>query len=434
GRPPISKFIMSSEGSVVYKTLGLPDAASVKETFATVKTLIAEKKAISVWSVANGGVAEGVFKMALGNRVGARLENISDEELFSPVYGAFVMELDGDEFPSNVRIIGETLTDFEIDCCGVKLDLAKLEEKWNGVLEPIFKQKTSYAPAPEAVKYNGGCELLLNRKSPKIAKPRVLIPVFPGTNCEYDTAAAFEKYGAESRIFVIKNLSAADIEESVGEFAKLIEQTQMIALPGGFSGGDEPEGSAKFINAFFRNPKIAENVENMLHKRDGLMIGICNGFQALIKLGLVPFGHIVELTADSPTLTYNEIGRHQSQLVYTKICTDKSPWLANCKVGDVHAIPISHGEGRFAASGEVLRKLIDNGQILTQYVDLKGNPTMDTMFNPNGSMCAVEGIISPDGRVLGKMGHTERLTEFVAKNVDGDKEQLLFKSGVEYFL
>ncbi len=261
----------------------------------------------------------------------------------------------------------------------------------------------------------------------------MLIPVFPGTNCEYDTAKAFEKYGAKAEIFVIKNLSAADIEESVNAFAKLIEQTQMISLPGGFSGGDEPEGSAKFINAFFRNPKIMEEVENMLHKRDGLMIGICNGFQALIKLGLVPFGHIVPLTEESPTLTYNEIGRHQSQLVYTKICTDKSPWLANCKVGDIHAIPISHGEGRFAAHGDVLRKLIDNGQVITQYVDLKGNPTMDAMFNPNGSMCAVEGIISPDGRVLGKMGHTERLTDSVAKNVDGNKEQLLFKSGVEYF-
>ncbi len=418
-----------------YDKNGLPDFTSVKEVFKTVERLIKNGKALSVWSVANGGLAEGLFKMGLGNKIGANIiEDLSDEELFTPVYGAFVIELDREDDIGGVRIIGETVPEYEITCGGVKLDMAKLEEKWDGVLEPIFKQKTTYAPAPEKVAYTKGCELLQNHKSPKIAKPRVLIPVFPGTNCEYDMARAFEDYGAKSDIFVIKNLSAADIEDSVNEFAKLIERSQMIAIPGGFSGGDEPEGSAKFINAFFRNPKIAEGVENLLHTRDGLMIGICNGFQALIKLGLVPFGHIQPLTAESPTLTYNEIGRHQSQLVYTKICTNKSPWLSNCKVGDIHAIPISHGEGRFAANGEVMRKLIANGQILTQYVDLNGNPTMDTMFNPNGSMCAVEGIISPDGRVLGKMGHTERLTEYVAKNIDGNKEQLLFKSGVEYFL
>ncbi len=223
------------------------------------------------------------------------------------------------------------------------------------------------------------------------------------------------------------------MEESVNEFAKRIEQSQMIAIPGGFSGGDEPEGSAKFINAFFRNPKIKDAVENMLYTRDGLMLGICNGFQALIKLGLVPFGHIVPLTSDSPTLTYNSIGHHQSQLAYTRICTNKSPWLMHCKVGDVAAIPISHGEGRFVASDEVIKKLIENGQVATQYVDLKGNPTMDVAFNPNSSMCAIEGIISPDGRVLGKMGHTERITGNTCTNVDGNKEQLLFKGGVDYF-
>lgn len=414
-----------------YDKNGLPDFEDVKHVFKVVERLIAEKKAISVWSVANGGVAEGIFKMGLGNRIGAKLDNHSDEELFTPVYGAFVLELDSE--CDDVRIIGETLPEFEIICGNTRVDCSKLEQKWNGVLEPIFKQKTHYQPSPEKVEYKGGCELLLNHTSPKIAKPRVLIPVFPGTNCEYDTAAAFERYGAKADIFVIRNLTAADIEESVNRFAELIDNTQIIAIPGGFSGGDEPEGSAKFINAFFRNPKITEGVENMLHKRDGLMIGICNGFQALIKLGLVPFGHISPLTENSPTLTYNEIGRHQSQLVYTRICTDKSPWLSNCKVGDIHSIPISHGEGRFVAPGDVLRKLIDNGQVLTQYVDLKGNPSMETAFNPNGSMCAVEGIISPDGRVLGKMGHTERLTDSVAKNVDGDHEQLLFKSGVEYF-
>ncbi|MBS7370412.1 MAG: phosphoribosylformylglycinamidine synthase subunit PurQ, partial [Oscillospiraceae bacterium] len=253
------------------------------------------------------------------------------------------------------------------------------------------------------------------------------------TNCEYDMANAFNPYGGDSENFVVRNLTAKDMEDSVNEFAKRIEKSQMIAIPGGFSGGDEPEGSAKFINAFFRNPKIAEAVENMLYARDGLMIGICNGFQALIKLGLVPFGHIVPLTADSPTLTYNTIGRHQSQLAYTRICTNKSPWLMHCKPDDIHAIPISHGEGRFVAPEAVIRQLIENGQVATQYVDLKGNPTMDVAFNPNSSMYAIEGIISPDGRVLGKMGHTERLTDYCCKNVDGNKEQLLFKGGVDYF-
>ena len=414
-----------------YDENGLPDFDSVKSVFKTVEKLIKDKKAISVWSVANGGAAEGIFKMSLGNRVGAKLIDLTDEELFTPVYGAFVLEME--EEAEEIRIIGETVPEYEITCGGVKLNIAELESKWDDVLEPVFKQKPDGQPAPEKISYTGGCQLLEGRTSPKIAKPRVLIPVFPGTNCEYDMAQAFNRYGGDSEIFVIRNLSAADVEESVREFAKRIADSQMIALPGGFSGGDEPEGSAKFINAFFRNPKIAEAVEEMLYKRDGLMIGICNGFQALIKLGLVPFGHIIPLTPESPTLTYNSIGRHQSQLVYTRICTDKSPWLMHCKPDDIHAIPISHGEGRFVAPDEVIKKLIENGQVATQYVDLKGNPTMDAAFNPNSSMYAIEGIISPDGRVLGKMGHTERLTDSVAKNVDGNKEQLLFKGGVEYF-
>ena len=414
-----------------YDENGLPDFDSVKSVFKTVEKLIKDKKAISVWSVANGGAAEGIFKMSLGNRVGAKLIDLTDEELFTPVYGAFVLEME--EEAEGIRIIGETVPEYEITCGGVKLNIAELESKWDDVLEPVFKQKPDEQPAPEKISYTGGCQLLEGRTSPKIAKPRVLIPVFPGTNCEYDMAQAFNRYGGDSEIFVIRNLSAADVEESVREFAKRIADSQMIALPGGFSGGDEPEGSAKFINAFFRNPKIAEAVEEMLYKRDGLMIGICNGFQALIKLGLVPFGHIIPLTPESPTLTYNSIGRHQSQLVYTRICTDKSPWLMHCKPDDIHAIPISHGEGRFVAPDEVIKKLIENGQVATQYVDLKGNPTMDAAFNPTSSMYAIEGIISPDGRVLGKMGHTERLTDSVAKNVDGNKEQLLFKGGVEYF-
>ncbi len=412
-----------------YDENGLPIFDSVKEVFRTVEKLIKDKKAVSVWSIAHGGVAEGIFKMSLGNQIGAKLDKLTDEELFTPVYGAFIMELTGEA--DGVKTIGETVADYTITSGDVKLDVASLEKKWDGVLEPIFKAQLPEKPAPEKISYTGGCEL--KHSSVKVAKPRVLIPVFPGTNCEYDMANAFNRYGGDSEIFVIRNLSAQDMEDSVSEFTKHIENSQIIAIPGGFSGGDEPEGSAKFINAFFRNPKIKDAVESMLYARDGLMIGICNGFQALIKLGLVPFGKIVPLTAESPTLTYNTIGRHQSQLTLTRICTNKSPWLSCCSVGDIHNIPISHGEGRFVAPESVIKQLIANGQVATQYVDLSGNPTMDVAFNPNSSMYAIEGIISPDGRVLGKMGHTERLTDNVAKNVSGNKEQLLFKGGVDYF-
>ncbi len=412
-----------------YDENGLPVFDSVKEVFRTVEKLIKDKKAVSVWSIAHGGVAEGIFKMSLGNQIGAKLDKLTDEELFTPVYGAFIMELTGEA--DSVKTIGETVADYTITSGDVKLDVASLEKKWNGVLEPIFKAQLPEKPAPEKISYTGGCEL--KHSSVKVAKPRVLIPVFPGTNCEYDMANAFNRYGGDSEIFVIRNLSAQDMEDSVSEFTKHIENSQIIAIPGGFSGGDEPEGSAKFINAFFRNPKIKDAVESMLYARDGLMIGICNGFQALIKLGLVPFGKIVPLTAESPTLTYNTIGRHQSQLTLTRICTNKSPWLSCCNVGDIHNIPISHGEGRFVAPESVIKQLIANGQVATQYVDLSGSPTMDVAFNPNSSMYAIEGIISPDGRVLGKMGHTERLTDNVAKNVSGNKEQLLFKGGVDYF-
>ena len=412
-----------------YDENGLPVFDSVKEVFRTVEKLIKDKKAVSVWSVAHGGVAEGIFKMSLGNQIGAKLDKLTDEELFTPIYGAFILELT--EAADGVKTIGETVADYTITSGDVKLDVASLEKKWDGVLEPIFKAQLPEKPAPEKISYTGGCEL--KHSTVKVAKPRVLIPVFPGTNCEYDMANAFNRYGGDSEIFVIRNLSAQDMEDSVSEFTKHIENSQIIAIPGGFSGGDEPEGSAKFINAFFRNPKIKDAVESMLYARDGLMIGICNGFQALIKLGLVPFGKIVPLTAESPTLTYNTIGRHQSQLTLTRICTNKSPWLSCCNVGDIHNIPISHGEGRFVAPESVIKQLIANGQVSTQYVDLNGNPTMDVAFNPNSSMYAIEGIISPDGRVLGKMGHTERLTDNVAKNVSGNKEQLLFKGGVDYF-
>ncbi len=414
-----------------YKDNGMPDYDSVKKVFATVEKAISNKKALSVWAISAGGLAEGIFKMSLGNRIGAKLIDLDDKTLFSKCVGGFIIE-SGSPIDGAVKI-GETTEEYKITCGNLELDIAELEKKYDAVLEPIFKNALPAEPKPEEIKYDKGCELLINKSPRNIAKPRVLIPVFPGTNCEYDTAAAFERYGAKAEIFVIRNLSASDVEESVKAFADRIADSQMIAIPGGFSGGDEPEGSAKFITSFFCNPRIKDAAEEMLYARDGLMLGICNGFQALIKLGLVPYGHIQPMTADSPTLTYNKIGRHQSQLTLTKICTNKSPWLMHCKPGEIYNIPISHGEGRFVASEEVIRSLIDNGQVATQYVDLEGKPSMELAYNPNSSMYAIEGIISPDGRVLGKMGHSERISDHTCINVDGKKDQLLFKGGVDYF-
>ena len=261
----------------------------------------------------------------------------------------------------------------------------------------------------------------------------MLIPAFPGTNCEYDTARIFERAGARAEVFVIRNLSAAAITESVEAFTDRIKNAQIIMIPVGFSGGDEPEGSGKFITAFFRNPKIMDAVHNLLQNRDGLMLGICNGFQALIKLGLVPFGKIVEMEQDAPTLTFNTIARHQSMLVTTRVASTKSPWLYGCEVGDLHTVAISHGEGRFVAPPALIEQLAENGQIATQYVDLDGNPTMDIHYNPNTSMMAIEGITSPDGRVFGKMGHSERIGTNLYRNVPGEKDQKIFQSGVAYF-
>ena len=413
-----------------YDENGLPDFDSVKDVFAKVEKAIAGGKAAAVWSLAHGGLAEGIFKMSLGNRIGAKLKDLDDDKLFGMHYGAFIVE-SSDEL-DGFECIGETIDEYKIICGSTELDISALEKKWDAVLEPIFRDSVKHYDAPEKIETVTG-EKFACAPANKTAKPRVLIPAFPGTNGEYDMAEAFRREGGEAEIFVIKNLTASAVEESVEAFAKLISQSQIIAVPGGFSGGDEPEGSGKFINAFFRNPKVKEAVNDMLYHRDGLMLGICNGFQSLIKLGLVPLGEIVPLTEKSPTLTFNKIGRHQSQLVRTRICTDKSPWLMNCKVGDIFTIPISHGEGRFVADDDVIKKLIANGQVATQYVDLNGDPTMELRYNPNSSMYAIEGIISPDGRVLGKMGHSERITDYCCTNVDGIKDQPLFKSGIQYF-
>ena len=313
--------------------------------------------------------------------------------------------------------------------CGEKLDMAQLQEIWEGKLEPVYPYRKA-GPTVEPITGS-----LTAPAAPKIgvAKPKVIIPVFPGTNCEYDTAKAFARAGADPEILVIRNLTPADVTASCEALVKAIDNSQIVMLPGGFSGGDEPDGSAKFIASFFRSPAVTEAVRDLLQHRDGLMLGICNGFQALIKLGLVPYGDIRPITAYDPTLTFNTIGRHQSMLVRTRVASTGSPWLSHCDAGSEYEIAISHGEGRFVAPQNVLDQLVANGQVATQYVDLEGEPTMDQRYNPNGSLLAIEGITSPDGCVFGKMGHSERSGEYLYKNVTGDKYQPIFEGGVDYF-
>ncbi len=414
-----------------YDGNGLPVFDSVKKCFDKVEKIISDGRAYAVWTIGFGGVAEGVAKMCFGNRLGFDFtKQLTPEQLFRPCYGGFIIELN-DMPEADENVIGITRSDYRIRCHEYAVSLDTLQRVWEGKLESVFPCRIETSKAtPEAYSYNNRIKLFPAIKMPK---PKVLIPVFPGTNCEYDTARAFEKAGAEAEVFVIRNLSAGDIEESVDCFERAVRYSQIIMIPGGFSGGDEPEGSGKFITAFFRNPKIKDAVHDLLKKRDGLMLGICNGFQALIKLGLVPYGEITDMTDDSPTLTFNTIARHQSMMVRTRIASNKSPWLYGCKVGDIHTVPISHGEGRFAAPLSLIQRLASNGQIATQYVDMNGNPSMDIRYNPNTSIDAIEGITSPDGRVFGKMGHSERKGNFICKNVDGNKDQKIFESGVAYF-
>jgi len=414
-----------------YDENGLPVFKSVLSVFDKVEALIADGKVLSCWSVAYGGISEAIAKMAFGNRIGFKFTDfVSPAELFRACYGSFVIEL-AEGVETNERVIGETIEEYKVITHGYTVDLAEIEALWHSKLEPVYPTQVKQPKIAPAT-YSFAAE---ERKTSaiKIAKPRVLIPVFPGTNCEYDTARAFESAGAIADIFVIKNLTAQQISESVDEIEKRIKQSQIIMLPGGFSGGDEPDGSGKFITAFFKNPKLTEAIHELLKNRDGLMLGICNGFQALIKLGLVPYGEIRDMRDDSPTLTFNTIARHQSKMVNTRIASNKSPWLADTNVGDIHSIAISHGEGRFVATAEEIAQLAANGQIATQYVDFDGNPTYDIHCNPNTSIDAIEGITSPDGRVLGKMGHSERIGDNVCKNVPGNKDQHIFANGVKYF-
>ena len=409
---------------------GLPVTESLKEVYGEVSRLVAEGKVNAAYTLGFGGVAEAILKMAMGNMIGFRFESIIPKSLiFEYNYGGFVLELKDD---TNIGItLGYTTADKVIDykCDTVLLKnlINDYEEKLESVYScnipsenkqiPKFDYKASSYPMPVI----------------KTAKPRVLIPVFPGTNCEYDSAKAVERAGAEAEIFVINNLTPQGVTESVKKFADKVKQSQIIFIPGGFSGGDEPDGSGKFITAFFRNGAVKEEVTKLLEERDGLMCGICNGFQALIKLGLVPYGKIIDTDENCPTLTFNTIGRHQSKIVRTRIASNKSPWLMNTKVDEVYNVPISHGEGRFLASDEVILNLARNGQIATQYVDLNGNPTDDIRYNPNNSAFAIEGITSPDGRVIGKMGHSERWNEGLYKNVPGNYDIGMFKSAVEYY-
>ena len=420
----------------------MPEAEGFLDAVDVVEGLVDEGKALAISTPGFGGLAEALFKMCVGNGIGIELdENLAADSLFDLNYGAFIVELADDaELPEDgellsVMEIGRTTEEYAFVAAGETLDMAELQEVWESGIEGVFPYRSTEderaaAPKVEAVSHTDALPLTY---CGAIAKPRVIIPVFPGTNCEFDTAHAFERAGAVAQTLVINNLTPAAVAESTKALVEAIRNSQIVMLPGGFSGGDEPDGSAKFITAFFRAPEVTEAVRDLLQNRDGLMLGICNGFQALVKLGLVPYGDIRPMDADCPTLTFNEIGRHQSRLVRTRVASNLSPWFSKCEVGDVHTVAISHGEGRFVASPELAAELAKNGQIATQYVDEAGMPSMDLSVNPNGSIMAIEGITSPDGRVLGKMGHTERNGYGLYKNVPGDTFQPLIEGGVSYF-
>ena len=412
-----------------YKEDGVtPNFASLLANYYIADQMMEKGIVLSASAVGYGGVAEALFKMGLGNQVGFRMiADMSMDELFEPAYGSLVLEI-ATGAPAG-KLLGVTTHEYQFTACGETLDSAALQEIWEAKLEPVYPYRKA-GPTVEAV--SGKID---PPAAPKIgvAKPKVIIPVFPGTNCEYDTARAFRAAGADPEVLVIRNLTPADVTASCEALVKAIDAAQIVMLPGGFSGGDEPDGSAKFIASFFRSPAVTDAVRRLLFERDGLMLGICNGFQALIKLGLVPYGDIQPITADSPTLTFNTIGRHQSMLVRTRVASTGSPWLSRCALGDEYLVPISHGEGRFVAPQAVLDQLAANGQIATQYVDLNGQPTMDLSYNPNGSLLAIEGITSPDGRILGKMGHSERRGDGLYENVAGDTFQPIFEGGVDYF-
>ncbi len=413
----------------------MPVYTQAMDQYGRIFSDIKEGKITAAYEVERHGAAEAVSKMAFGNRMGVKIEhNVSPEDLFAAGWGSIVAEVPADKVSAlsgRYTVIGEVTDAGAIEYGSMKLSLEEAQKTWEAPLEKVF-------PTVSGVEEKKVDEPLYKADNihvcrHKVARPTVFIPVFPGTNCEYDSTKAFERAGAEVITKVFRNITAENIRDSVEAFEKAIARAQIVMFPGGFSAGDEPEGSAKFFATVFRNARMKESIEKLLNERDGLMLGICNGFQALIKLGLVPYGEIREQKEDSPTLTYNTIGRHVSKMVYTKVVSNKSPWLQNAELGGVYCTPASHGEGRFVAGDEWLKKLFENGQVATQYVDDMGKATMDEAWNPNGSYCAVEGITSPDGRVLGKMAHIERRGESVAVNIYGEQDIRIFESGVEYF-
>ncbi len=405
------------------------DFDDLKENFELVHKLINDGKVLSSSTIKNGGIADVITKSCIGNKIGFKFSNTDD--LFTPLYGSFVLEVAEDIDNAKLELLGTTTSEKTIVVNeNVVLDLEELIRLWEEPLEKVF---------PTRVEQKGEARNILSQKTPTITRklpitrPHVFIPVFPGTNCEYDSAKAFEDAGARVSTVVFKNLKPQDIQDSIELFAKEIEKAQIIMFPGGFSAGDEPDGSGKFISSIFRNPKLKDLIHKHLYEKDGLMLGICNGFQALVKLGLLPYGEIREMDDTMPTLTFNTISRHQSKMVNTKVVSKMSPWFSEVELGEEFTVPISHGEGRFIVSKELEEELIANGQIATQYVDFNGNATYDIDFNPNGSIDAIEGITSPDGRILGKMGHSERCYRDILKNMPGKKDQKIFEAGVNYY-
>lgn len=411
----------------------MPDFDLLIKNYKKIHELIEGGRVYASYVVSGGGLCEAISKMCFGNKIGFDFDkNITVSDVFRKEYGAIVLEVDKDEQLEGLdfEVIGYTSDKEDINVCGASISLGNAIDAWTATLEEVYPTKAESAKKCET--YSFERENIIVAKS-KVARPRVFIPVFPGTNCEYDSARVFEAAGADVTVMPFINLTPSDTAETLEKMAQIINQSQIVMLPGGFSGGDEPDGSGKYIATAFRNPKVSEAVNNLLQNRDGLMLGICNGFQALVKLGLVTYGIITDLKDDSPTLTFNNIGRHVSTVVTTRIASNRSPWLYNTNIGDLHSIAVSHGEGRFFADEKWLDTLIKNKQIATQYVDFEGVAREDTPYNPNGSVAAIEGITSPDGRVLGKMGHSERLGENVLKNICGSKNQKIFESGVKYF-
>ncbi len=418
------------------KEFGMPDYEDALNQYAALRKAIEAGQVRSAYTLGFGGIIEAVSKMAFGNKFGVRLNDkcgMMNDELVARHYGNIVVEVANAEgLPFRCKEIGCVIDEPAFYVGNERIDLEEALAAWQGTLESVFPTRSTSPISPikptEPTNFKD-----IHLCSHKVAKPHVFIPAFPGTNCEYDSARAFNRAGAESEIIVFRNQNGQQIRESVDAYVRAINNSQIIMIPGGFSAGDEPEGSAKFITSVFRNPRIADAVMELLNKRDGLMLGICNGFQALVKLGLVPYGEIRPQAEDAPTLTFNTIGRHQSKMAYTRVTSNLSPWLQRAELGATYAIPISHGEGRFVAPQEWLDRLFQNGQVATQYCDLNGVPTMDEEYNMNGSYLAIEGITSPDGRVLGKMGHSERWSKGSAMNIPGNPDQQLFESGVQYF-